>query len=183
MRATTATPTSARERQRSKAQQSYSEPNGEKGNSLQETAPRQPENYYQLVARATRDVVRDWDLATDALIWGQGLEALLGCKPASANSIAFWQKRVHPDDRERVTASIGEAIESDADHWSGEYQFRRSDGSYLSVLERAMIHRNPRGEAKRFVGVLTDMTACKHLQDQLVRSQKMEAFGQLAGGV
>ena len=35
----------------------------------------------------------------------------------------------------------------------------------------------------RFVGSLMDITARKQLQDQVVRSQKMEAFGQLAGGV
>ena len=37
--------------------------------------------------------------------------------------------------------------------------------------------------AQRFVGSLMDITARKQLQDQVLRSQKMEAFGQLAGGV
>jgi len=35
----------------------------------------------------------------------------------------------------------------------------------------------------RFVGVLMDVTARKQLRDQLSHSQKMEPFGQLAGGV
>ena len=43
--------------------------------------------------------------------------------------------------------------------------------------------RDKNGRAVRFVGVLMDVTARKQLRDQLSHSQKMEAFGQLAGGV
>src|SRR5205807_7380409 len=51
------------------------------------------------------------------------------------------------------------------------------------VLERALILRAADGTAERLIGSLMDVTARKQLQDQLCRSQKMEAFGQLAGGV
>src|SRR5438477_6679336 len=183
MRATTATPLNTRERRRSSHQSSHPKPNGNKFDSSQQTAATETENYHQLVARATNDAVWDWNLSTDALIWRQGLDTLFGWKPASGDTIAFWQKRIHPDDRTRVMASIRDAIKSDTDSWSGEYRFRRADGTYLTVLERAMIDRDETGRAKRIVGVLMDITPRRHLQDQLVRSQKMEAFGQLAGGV
>ena len=141
-------------------------------------------DYFPVVARATNDAIRDWNLKTDELSWPQGLELLLRYKTCAAEqTIQFWQKNIHPSDRSRVEASLRGCLASSDDHWSGEYRFRRGDGSYINVLERAVILRAKEGTAERLVGSLMDVTARKQLQDQLCRSQKMEAFGQLAGGV
>jgi PAS domain S-box-containing protein len=143
------------------------------------------DDYFAIVARATNDAVRDWDVKSDRLSWPQGLESLAGYDPSSAecNDIGFWQRNLHPSDRARVASSIRDALAGSSDHWSGEYRFRRADGTYINVLERALILRAADGKAERLIGSLMDVTARKQLQDQLCRSQKMEAFGQLAGGV
>jgi PAS domain S-box-containing protein len=143
------------------------------------------DDYFAIVARATNDAVRDWDVKSDRISWPQGLESLAGYNTSSGqcNDIGFWQKNLHPGDRARVASSIRDALASSADHWSGEYRFRRADGTYINVLERALISRAADGAAEHLVGSLMDVTARKQLQDQLCRSQKMEAFGQLAGGV
>jgi two-component system cell cycle sensor histidine kinase/response regulator CckA len=137
-----------------------------------------------LAAQATNDAVRVWTVATGALSWPQGLESLLGYSDSPAtNEIGFWQKQLHPQDRARAAASIREALATEAGHWTGEYRFRHMDGSHLDLLERAYIVRDRLGRPVQWVGSLMNITARKQLQDQLVRSQKMEAFGQLAGGV
>ena len=143
------------------------------------------DDYFALVARATNDAVRDWDVKSDRLSWPQGLESLAGYDASSVecNEIGFWQSNLHPGDRARVALSIRGALASSSYLWSGEYRFRRADGTHINVLERALILRATNGEAERFIGSLMDVTARKQLQDQLCRSQKMEAFGQLAGGV
>src|SRR5438067_4724119 len=135
-------------------------------------------------AQATNDAVRVWTVATGALSWPQGLDSLLGYTPSpSTDEIGFWQKQLHPQDRARAAASIRDALAADGNHWTGEYRFRHLDGSYLDLLERAYIVRDRLGRPVQWVGSLMNITARKQLQDQLVRSQKMEAFGQLAGGV
>lgn len=78
---------------------------------------------------------------------------------------------------------IADALNGQSEHWSDEYRFRRADGNYLVLLERALIVRDVSGRAVRFVGSLMDITSRKQLQDQICRSQRMEAFGQLAAGV
>jgi two-component system cell cycle sensor histidine kinase/response regulator CckA len=156
----------------------------ENHHEIPESRPIESAEHFAIVARATNDAVRDWNVKTGALSWPQGLEALLGYNSSTASGdIGFWQKQIHPQDRSRTAGSIRDAFAAEGDHWTGEYRFRHFDGSYLDLLERALIVRDSAGAAIRFVGSLMDVTARKQLQDQLVRSQKMEAFGQLAGGV
>jgi PAS domain S-box-containing protein len=147
-----------------------------------ESGPFESTEHFALVARATNDAVRDWDVRTGALSWPQGLEPLLGYLTSNGD-VGFWQKKIHPQDRARILASIHKALSAKTDYWTGEYRFRHADGSYRDLLERALILRDHTGTAIRFVGSLMDVTARKQLQDQLIRSQKMEAFGQLAAGV
>ena len=151
--------------------------------ALPESAAAQIEGYFQIVARATNDAVRDLDLKTAQISWPYGLPELLGYEPTAAtNSVAFWTDCIHPQDHLRVVTSLHTALQDQSDNWTGEYRFRHRNGSYLHLLERAVILRDEAGRPVRLVGSLMDVTARKLLQDQLVRSQKMEAFGQLAGG-
>jgi two-component system cell cycle sensor histidine kinase/response regulator CckA len=148
----------------------------------QESA-RPAQSYSEIIARATNDAVRDLDLDTNQLSWPLGLDSLLGFDAeTTAIDSSFWHDRLHPEDRTRVVASLRNSIASEDERWSAEYRFRRADGEYLHLLERAFIIRDESGFAKRLVGLLMDMTARHQSEEQLCRSQKMEAFGQLAAG-
>src|ERR1700730_5280250 len=152
--------------------------------ALPESDPGQSQNYFSLIARATNDAVRDWDVKSGRLSWPQGLRTLLSYELADCQvELAFWQRNLHPDDRVRVATAIRDALVGENERWTGEYRFRRADGTYAHLLERAAILRDHTGSAVRFVGLLMDITARKQLHDQLCRSQRMEAFGQLAAGV
>jgi signal transduction histidine kinase/ActR/RegA family two-component response regulator len=141
-------------------------------------------DYLAYLARATNDAVRDWDVRNGRLCWRQGLGSLFGYDTQPVDErIIFWDERLHPSDQARISASISEAFCSAAEQWSGEYRFRCRNGNYLQILERAFIVRDKTGKPIRLVGSLMDVTARKQLHDQLTRSQKMEAFGQLAGSV
>jgi len=152
-------------------------------NSENDSSP--DDDYLALVTRATNDAIRDWNVKSGTLSWPQGLLLLFGYDNSSikCDNIGFWQKNLYPGDRARIAASIHDALNGSSKHWSGEYRFRRADGNHINVLERAVILRDADGSAERVIGSLMDVTARKQLQDQLCRSQKMEAFGQLAGGV
>ncbi|HET9418233.1 MAG TPA: ATP-binding protein [Chthoniobacterales bacterium] len=141
-------------------------------------------DHLQILARATNDAVRDWDVKTGRLCWPQGLDTLLGyCRSSVVEEIGFWHQSVHPEDLRRIVPRIADALNGNSERWSDEYRFRRADGNYIVLLERALIIRDASGRAVRFVASLMDVTARKQLQDQICRSQRMEAFGQLAAGV
>lgn len=143
----------------------------------------QSQDYLSLLARATNDSIRDLDLTRNQITWPLGLRELFGYDERSTSTdVAFWTGAVHDEDRARVVGSIRAALDGGLTNWRGEYRFRHADGTYLHILERALILRDQQNRALRFFGSLMDITAHKQLHDQLWRSQKMEAFGQLVGG-
>lgn len=67
--------------------------------------------------------------------------------------------------------------------WTGEVVNQRKNGKlfYTELLISPII--GPEGEVIGFLGSHRDITEKKHLEEQLVRSQKMESIGTLASGI
>ncbi|WP_298209511.1 EAL domain-containing protein [Acidovorax sp.] len=125
-------------------------------------ARRFSEERFHLVSRATADAVWDWNLHTDAMWWNEGLQNLFGLwldqLPPDSTS---WTLRLHPDESDAVIRGIHRAIDGTDHHWSAEYRFRRSDGSYAWVQDRGFLIRDDQGKAVRMVGGMTDISAQK----------------------
>ena len=152
--------------------------------ALLEIVPATSADYFEVLAQATNDAIRDWDVRTGALAWPRGLESLFGYEPSPASAtINFWFRHLHPEDLARIQGSLRQAFASTAERWSGEYRFRHSGGQYLHILERALILRDADGTAVRLAGPMMDVSTRQQRQAEACRSQRMEAFGQLAGGV
>ncbi len=137
--------------------------------------------YFSILARATNDAVRDWNVKVGTLAWRHGLESLLGFGiSAGAGKIGFWIDHIHPDDLERIQEGLHQTLAGPEELWTGEYRFRHADGRWIYIFERALILRSAE---TRVVSSMMDVTERKQLQTQVCRSQRMDAFGQLAGGV
>src|SRR5258707_4541447 len=107
-------------------------------------------------------------------IWGRTCQSLYA-EPGS------WLEAIHSDDRQRVLRSAATQHTSDA--YDEEYRILRPDGQERWIRDRAFPVRNAAGEVQRIVGLARDITERRQLEEQLRQSQKMEALGQLAGGV
>jgi two-component system sensor histidine kinase UhpB len=83
------------------------------------------------------------------------------------SSIAWWEERLHPDDRERVLSAYQETVASGGHTCSYEYRFRRKDDTYAVVNDHAYIVRNPGGKPVRALGAMTDITERKAAETAL----------------
>jgi len=145
---------------------------------------RQSEERFRIAARATNDVVWDWDLVLGRVVWNEALETVLGHRQSSAQAPAeWWIEQLHPDDRERVVAGLYEVVDGNGAAWHDEYRIRRGDGGWATVLDRGYVLRDPDGTAVRMIGAMEDVTRRKQLEAQLVEAKRLESVGRLAGGV
>ena len=133
---------------------------------------RASENRFNLVTRATTDLVYDWDMGTNAIWWNENLRLLFGHEGTSEElGLDFWVALTHPDDAARIHASLFGAIAEGKQFWADEYRFRRTDGSYANVLDRGYIVREAAGKPVRMIGAMMDITDRK-LTEQRLRDSR-----------
>ncbi len=124
---------------------------------------RRTQDRFQLAARATQELLWDWDLVRGKIVWAGTTRPYFGLPPEQIAPVRGDQDRtgadrVHPDDLATTETASRAAIESGAESWEHEYRFRRADDSYAHILERAFIARDEAGRALRIVGAMRDVS-------------------------
>ncbi len=89
----------------------------------------------------------------------------------------------HPEDRDASRQRVETLLRGAAWTAHGEKRYVRKDGEVIWGDLSISVIRNADGAVEAVVGMVVDVSERKSLEAQLIQSQKMEAVGQLAGGV
>ncbi|MGH8501643.1 MAG: putative bifunctional diguanylate cyclase/phosphodiesterase [Gammaproteobacteria bacterium] len=152
-----------------------SEAEREKAKAIQSL--RKSEERFRLVARATNDAIRDWNMVTNVVWWNAGVRTLFGYPNDEVTRTSnWWFERIHPDHVDRVTAGVLALGDNDAQIWFGEYPYRRADGTYAAVIDRGLISRDVEGRPVRMVSSMMDITELRQAEQRIAHLAYYDAL-------
>lgn len=129
-----------------------------------EFALQKSDQRFRSVTQATHDLVFDIDLVNSSIWFNESLQSEYGYPRSAMNkSLTWWTNRIHRDDRERVRTQIQDFLASNHQSWHTEHRFRKADGAYAIVRNRAFVLRDSNGKPERIIGSFLDITEAKRL--------------------
>ncbi|MBW4640465.1 MAG: PAS domain S-box protein [Gloeocapsa sp. UFS-A4-WI-NPMV-4B04] len=128
----------------------------------------------------TTDAITVRDLENKILFWNKGAEYLYDWSSKEAlgkNANDLMCKEIPP----QVEVALKKVTERGS--WQGELRRVNKSGKEIIVASRWTLMRDEVGQPKSILTVDTDITEQKKLEAQLLRAQRLESIGTLAGGI
>jgi len=114
---------------------------------------------YNLANKATHDLIWDWDIDTDIVTLHGNPDILWTTGDKQVHSPKEFFGKMHPDDRERIERHLLTTLgDPSKDSVVGSYLFSTDEGSYIQILDRAVVVRDDHGRATRVVGSAMQVT-------------------------
>lgn len=117
---------------------------------------------YDIVSKATSDIIWDWRIKEDHMIWNKGIEDVFGYTSEKIGKTSkWWFENIHPEDSIRMSIRLYSFVEQKTEKWRDQYRFKCADGTYKYVLDRGFILKDKSGKSVRMIGAIQDITKQK----------------------
>jgi len=127
------------------------------------------------------DAILRKDLDDRILYWNKGAENLYGWTAGEATGKKTFELLYSEDKVTGGKEALRHVLEEG--EWRGELHQKTKEGEPIIVEARWTLIRNDRGQPSGILSVKTDITAKRSIEAQLLRSQRLESLGTLAGGI
>ncbi len=133
------------------------------------TALRESEERYALVAQATEEGLWDWDLNRNEIYYSPRWKAIMGLRSDDeCNAPSLWEDRIHQDDLSMVIAERDKHLAGLDNVYACEYRMLHADGTYHWFHQRALAVRDASGRPYRIAGSHRDVSHRKAIEEQLL---------------
>ena len=130
---------------------------------------------YELAVIASNDGLWDTNFKTGKTFFSQKWLDILGYKPGEIQSFDAWLSLMHPEDTQRVLATLKEHKNSPhKGHMICEYRLRTRSGEYLWMLGRGKVFRDEAGHPHRLIMMSMDISEQKETSERLTRLVEKE---------
>ena len=129
---------------------------------------RQSNERFEMVAKATKDIVWDLNPETNEIWWNENYYTFFGYEKDGANQLtSAWEQHIHPEDKERVISNFSKYFERKEPLWKDEYRFIKKNGEIAYIYDCGYILYNEKGKPYRVVGSMIDITEITEAQREL----------------
>lgn len=137
----------------------------------QEQLHHQNQERLAMLNNAVHTVGWEYDIMNDRLSWDQRLHQVFGYVPEEMEPSGLsWDKLVHPEDFSAVQQSIARATSLGQKIWTGEYRFKKADGTYAHVLDQGYFMYDKSNRPLRTFGTIIDLSQNKRAEEELKES-------------
>ena len=135
---------------------------------LAEDELRATQEWLQLAVEGSHTGLWDWDIRSNRTHYSSSWKQQLGYRHDDfGGTWQEWMDIVHPDDRERLVASVLKYLRNPYGIYTTEFRLRHKDGSYRWMLSRATMRSDGSGIPTRMLGAHIDITEAKRAEIEL----------------
>lgn len=145
-----------------------------------ERALRESEQMFRMISENVEDLIAVLDLRGRRVYNSPSYRSILGDPSLLRGSDSF--DVIDPEDRENVKEIFRKTVETGIGHRT-EFRIRAANGRTRYIESQGSVIRGSDGKVSNVIVVSRDVTDKKTLEQQLLRAQRLESLGTLAGGI
>ena len=122
---------------------------------------------YDLVAKATHDVIYDYDVRRRSINYSDNITGLLNLDEyQQRHSVDWWRSKIHSDDLAKVVRGYQHAIYHKKENYGMEYRVKTGNHQYKFVYDQGYLQFNEKGKLVRMLGAVKDIDQLKRIDDE-----------------